>query len=117
MTLLSQKPITYERMGGGYDDDGVYRPEIPQLLKFKGTVQPMPARENKGFKDIPTGRFDAGRVRVYSDIPLRAGSEGGARGDVVRFNNQRFEVVRDIAHQMGIIPHYKYIAEYIGEVE
>lgn len=109
-------PHVIETLAGAWVD-GRYVTGTPSLSSFVGTVQPMPARENIGYKDTSTGRINAGRVRVYSRTPLRKGLEGESRGDVVHYEGGRYEVMKDIAHQNGIIPHYKYIAEYIGEVE
>lgn len=114
---LFARAQSYERYTTAYDADGIAQTTPTAVGTFRGTIQPMPARANKEPKDLASGRFDAGRVRVYSTTPLKVGTEGGTRGDVVLFNGQRFEVIKDIAHQMGVIPHYKYIAEYVGEVE
>lgn len=114
MSLLGV-PHPYETEGGEWVG-GRYVTTAPVMREFVGTLQPMPARENIGYRDLPGGRINAGRLRIYSDRPLKVGKEGEIRGDVVHYEGGRYEIGKDIAHQNGIIPHYKYIAEYIGEV-
>ncbi len=106
---------TVERSGGEYVD-GRYVANPITTTTFIGTIQPMPARENIGFREMPTGRVAVGRVRVYSRTALTPSKESGPKGDVVHYEGGRFEIIRDITHKNGIIPHYKYIAEYLGEV-
>lgn len=112
---LINRTIVYESSTGSFVD-GRYTAGSPTKGTFRGSVQPMPARENRGFKDMPEGRVDIGRVRIYSSVPLKSGGEGGPRGDVVVFEGFRYEIVKAIPNRMGLINHYKYIGEYCGEV-
>lgn len=112
---LINRTITYETTTGGGYVDGRYVVGTVTRATFRGSVQPMPARENKGFKELPIGRIDVGRVRIYSSVPLKSGGEGKPRGDVVIFEGMKYEVIKDIPHQMGVLKHYKYIGEYLGE--
>ncbi len=79
-----------------------------------GSVQPLPNRADKDMKDLPTGRVDYGRLRVYTSSRLKVGVEGGAGvGDIVVWEGYRYEVVREITYQMRILPCYKYICELV----
>lgn len=108
-------PQTYETESGSWVG-GRYVANAPLLSTFVGTIQPMPARESIGYRDLPVGRINAGRVRIYSRKELKVGIEGESRGDVVHYDGGRYEIKGDIPHRNNLIPHYKYIAEYIGEV-
>ena len=114
MSLLGF-PHSYET-GAGIWQDGRYVEGAATLGTVIGTVQPMPARENVGFRDAVPGRVDFGRVRVYSRTPLKSPVEGDTRGDIVHYEGGRYEIIKDITHQNRIIPHYKYIAEYRGVI-
>lgn len=75
-----------------------------------GSVQPLPNKVGKDMKDLPAGRVDFGRVRVYTSSRLNVGVEGTAGvGDVIVWEGHRYEVTREIPYQMRIQPCYKYI--------
>jgi hypothetical protein len=77
---------------------------------FKGTIQPV---SGKDLAIFPDGRRDEGLVKVYSGTELNVGIEGTKySGDIVYYNNWKWEIVRALPFQNSLIPHYKYIAEF-----
>lgn len=78
-----------------------------------GSVQPLNGRD---LQFLPEGRRDTGSVKVYSSTPLSISSEGSETpGDIVIWHGGKWEVYAELAHQNGLINHYKYLAGYIGE--
>ena len=81
---------------------------------FVGSVQPI---TGKDLESLPTGRSDRGVVKVYSDTQLNVSLKATNKpGDIIVWQGQRWETVYEMQFQNGLIDHFKYIAEYRGEV-
>jgi hypothetical protein len=117
MTLISDTQ-TYSYKVGKYIR-GKWIEKYPEDLTFEGSIQPL------NFKDInslPTGRQDKGRIKAYSDTPLPIAkeieevdeNEEVDSGAILKWQGCLWEVTAGDPFQMGLIPHYRYIAEYRG---
>ena len=75
---------------------------------FIGSIQPETAKD-LSLRD--EARLDEGRVKIYTAERLVVGVEGGsALGDIVIYDEHRYEVIQELPFQNGLIPHRKYIA-------
>lgn len=112
MSCLFPKNISYERVSGSWVN-GEWVTTM-ELATFRGDVQPA---TGKDISPEVQARLDKGGVQVYSDVPLKVSLEGTANsGDVVHYQGQRWEIISEGRHQNSLIPHYKYIGKYLGEV-
>lgn len=118
MSTLFPKTITYEAhtangSAGSYIG-GVWVPGDSEDLTFEGSVQPASGKE---INSLPVGREDTGKVKIYSDRVLPVSKESGDdAGAIVQWKGQQWMVIYDAGYQNSLIPHYKYIAEYYGEI-
>lgn len=119
MSTLFPKQITYEyhtanATAGSYNTAGDWVPGTTGELFFLGSVQPASGKE---IDSLPVGREDTGKVKIYSDRVLPVSKQGGDEaGAIVFWKNQKWEVIYELTFQNDLIPHYKYIGEYKGEV-
>lgn len=83
----------------------------PIQVPFVGDIQPT---SNRDVVALNVGRHDLGKVHVFSEDPLQETSQGGtpAKGDLVTFHGNTYEVIQENTHSNGIIDHHDYIAEY-----
>lgn len=78
-----------------------------------GSVQPLTGKDTQF---LPENRRDTGLVKVYSNEPLSMSIEGSETpGDIVIWSGKKWEVFQELAYENGLIPHYKYLAAYVGE--
>lgn len=78
-----------------------------------GSVQPVSGKETQF---LPENRRDAGVMKIYSNTPLSVSIEGSnTPGDIVIWAGKKWEVFQELVFQNGLIPHYKYLAGYVGE--
>lgn len=120
MSTLFPKQIRYEYhtandTTGYYNDDGDWVPgeSSDENTFFLGSVQPASGKE---IESLPTGRNDSGKVKIYSDRILPVSKEGGAEaGAIVFWKGQKWEVIYDATYANDLLPHYKYIGQYVGE--
>lgn len=116
---LFPKTITYEYhtadgSAGYYDTAGDWIAGTTGTSTFQGSVQPATGTD---LNALPTGRETKGMVKVYSDIPLAIAKEGsGEAGAIVYWKDQKWEIVAEGKNQNELIPHYKYMAQYVGEI-
>jgi hypothetical protein len=81
---------------------------------FIGTIQPM---TGKDLELVTVGREDRGKVKIYSDRELNVGIEGTNKsGDLVFYQSKKYEIIQAMDFQNGVLPHYKYIAEFRGKI-
>lgn len=119
MGTLFPTTITYEfhtdnGSSGSYNAAGNWVPGETGTETFQGSVQPASGKE---IESLPVGREDTGKVKVYSSTPLPVAKEAGDEaGAIVYWNNRKWELVYDAGYQNSLIPHYKYIGEYRGEI-
>lgn len=120
MSTLFPQTIYYEEhtansTEGYYDDNGDWVAGDTELKTFTGSVQPASGKE---IDSLNVGREDSGKVKVYSNIKLPVSKEGGKEaGAIVHWNERRWELIFDAGYRNNLIPHYKYIGQYVGEVE
>lgn len=113
-TLFPKKIDILRRVVTLVEGEPVYT-ETPGF--FLGSVQPLANKPDKDMKDLPTGRMDMGRVRVYASERLNVGKEGvSGTGDVILWVGNRYELTKEISYQMGVIPSFKYLAELLPGV-
>lgn len=119
MSTLFPKQIIYEHhtangTQGSYNDAGDWIPGDTGEFFFRGSVQPTSGKE---IDSLPVGRADTGKVKIYSDSVLPVSKQGGKEaGAIVFWKNQKWEVIYELTFQNNLIPHYKYIGEYKGEL-
>jgi len=112
MSTLFPKTISFKRRTGVFTD-GVYVTNETDS-SFVGSVQPLTGKEIETFV---AGRADKGHVKVYSATRLNVCAEGQLNsGDVVIWQSQKWEVIYEMINQNDLIEHYKYIAEYRGNL-
>jgi len=81
-------------------------------ISFLGSVQPMSGSQVS--REFP-GRESHGYVTIYSDTALLASKEGtSAKGDLLFWDGDYWEVVKSSTWSNGLIPHYEYAAENRG---
>ena len=115
MSTLFPKLITYESSNTGAYVDGTWIEGTKDLKTFLGSVQPA---SGKDIESLPTGRRDKGIVKGYAPTPLAVSEESGnTSGDVVHYDRRRWELIYEGGYQNGLVPHYKYMAQYLGLVE
>lgn len=114
MSTLFPRPIAVERKTDGSYQGGIWVDGDEETIAFIGSVQPMSGKEMDA---LDVGRRDLGKVKVYSSTPLLVSTEGGdTPGDIVQWQGQRWELIQELRLQNDIIPHYKYVGEFRGEV-
>lgn len=110
--ILFPKQIRALRVTGGYVR-GEWVEDTHSEFTFIGDCQPY------SYKDLLTlevGRKDIGQLKVFSSMPLKVGLEGTPNsGDLVIWEGKVWEIVQEDAHQMSVLPHYRYRAEYRKE--
>ena len=115
MSTLFPKLISYESSITGAYVDGTWVEGTKDIKTFLGGVQPA---SGKDIESLSTGRRDKGIVKVYSTIELAVSEESGnTSGDIVHYRGKRWELIYEGGFQNGLIPHFKYMAQYIGVVE
>jgi hypothetical protein len=88
--------------------------KVETASTFIGSVQPI---TGKDLESMSSGRTDVGMVKAYSDTKLNVSLEGVDHpGDIIVWQGQRWECVKESIYQNGLVPHYKYFCEYRGEV-
>jgi len=114
MTLFAKTiPYTYESNLGAFSNKGRWVDGTPGSSSFQGSVQPMSGKE---IDALGIGRVDGGYVKVYSDTQIPVSEKGGKeKGAIITWNGRKWEAVQELGFQNGIIPHYKYVAQYTGK--
>jgi hypothetical protein len=83
-------------------------------LTTVGSIQPYRGRELESLKIL---RKDKGLVIIRCNDKLNVAKQGDAsQGDFVFFDGGRWEVIAEKTHNQGVIDHYAYLAQYVGEV-
>lgn len=113
MSTLFPKSLAVTRTTGGLDSYGVWVPGTPVTVSFLGSVQPMSM--DAAAKAI--GRETEGACKIFSSSQLQASQQEGANpGDVLSWQGHKWELVKEMAFDNGLIPHYAYIAECRGPI-
>lgn len=80
---------------------------------FVGSIQPITGKDTEF---LAVGRMDVGSVKIYSNTPLHVSEQGTATpGDLVSWQGRTYEVVASLPFQNGVVSHYKYLAQDVGE--
>lgn len=75
---------------------------------FRGSIQPESAKDQSLREE---GRFDEGRVKIYTGTRLQVGVDGGSLlGDIVEYGGHKYEVIQEVPYLNGLISHRKYVA-------
>jgi hypothetical protein len=113
MGVLFPKTIDYIKITGE-KKRGVFK-RIGTESTFTGNVQPMSGKEQES---LPFGREDRGKVKVYSNDQLKVAKGGDTEnpGDIVIYEGMKWELIYELPYQNNLIPHYKYIGEYVETV-
>ncbi len=115
MSTLFPKTITIEvETGGGYNaGTGKWVDGVITEPTFEGSVQPMTGKEVKSYDYL---RQDVGYVKIYSSTQLNVSiKDGDTPGDIVTWQGDTWELVKELKYQNDLIPHYKYFGAYRGE--
>lgn len=90
--------------------DGQVVDSAPTSVPFIGDIQPA---SNKDLVALQIGRQGLGKIKVYSDRPLKTGSASDttAKGDLVVWGSKNFELIQENYHNAGLNQHWLYIAE------
>lgn len=110
MTLFP-KPFTVRRSTRSLLR-GVWTDTEPTTATYTGSIQPLSGKDMEMF---PPASRTTGRVWVYTDAQLRTRTEGSSiKADVVEFAGSLWEVAPWQPWDNGILPHNKYLAEFVG---
>ena len=114
MSTLFPSPITIRRYSSGYYVRGVYVNGAESILTLQGSVQPIAGYE---LEQLPVDRQNGGSIKIYTSAPLIVSSEGhpDITSDVVVWSGKLWEVWQSQVNGNNLIPHFKSIAQYIGE--
>ena len=114
MTTLFPKTIEYERTDGAYLNKGRWVGGTSQSLTFLGSVQSLRGKEAEAY---PVNRENRGAVKIYASERLQiAIKDGNNAGDVILWEGSRWELIIEHPYKNSLIEHYKYIAQYKGEI-
>ena len=117
MSLISATQ-TYSYKTGKYIR-GKWIETNPEDFTFEGSIQPLNFRD---INSLPSGRQDTGRIKAYSFTELPVAKEVEEidedeevdSGAMIKWQGYLWEVTAIDPFQMGLISHYRYIAEYRG---
>lgn len=111
---LFNNVYNYEVLEEGQYKNGVWVDGASVISTFSGSVQPMSSRE---IESLNVGRRDVGKVKAFTNTDLPVSREGGTqRGALIHFGTNKYEVIEKNIYESGLINHYKYIAELVGEI-
>jgi hypothetical protein len=114
MTLISATQTYTYRLGKYVKGIWTESDDLPGT--FEGSIQPL---SYKDIQALPAGREDKGKIKIYSDVQLPIGSEINpgtediekTSGAIIDWQGKTWEIIQELSYQMGLISHYKYIAE------
>lgn len=110
MSTLFPSTIQYLQVSGARVNGIWTKTEVAKT--FTGSVQPAVGKDTEL---LPEGRRDKGSVKIYSNTPLQVSLEGSdSSGDIVVWQDRKWEIVTALPNQNGLIPHYKYLAADAG---
>lgn len=96
--------------------EGIYTDDGNSEVNTQGSMQPFTGEVPEDLVNLRTAK---GFLDVYCDDKLVVSTPGNAsklKGDIVEFDGGRWEVVKQLTHNQGIINHFRYMGSYIGEV-
>lgn len=91
---------------------GVWTDTNPSTVSLEGSIQPLSGKDMEMF---PPASRSVGRIWIYTDSTLNTRTEGStAKADIVEHAGSLWEVVPWQHWDNGLIPHNKYLAEFVG---
>lgn len=91
---------------------GVWTDGTPSDSTHYGSIQPLSGKDLEMF---PPASRTTGKVWIYTDSTLSTRTEGSTvPADIVLFKGSKYEVIPWQAWDNDLIPHNKYLAEYVG---
>jgi hypothetical protein len=113
MGSLFPKPITGERLQISYTA-GIAQIDGTVPITTQGSIQPFSGKETEGY---PILRKDKGLIQIFCDDQLQVTKNGSTeKGDIIFFDGGRWELIRELTRNQGIINHFRYVAQYLGEI-
>lgn len=115
MGSLFPQPITVQRTTLLLVD-GVYTDSGSTEEATQGSLQPFTGEVPEDLVNMRTAK---GFIDIYCDDKLvvsTPGNDSKLKGDIVVFDGGRWEVVKQLTYNQGIIDHFRYMGSYIGEV-
>lgn len=113
MGSLFPRPITGERL------EITKTRGIPSItgrtpIETLGSIQPLSGKEAENFN---IGRQDKGLVQIFCNDKLVVSTAGtaNATGDIVFWDGRKWEVIKELTRNQGLINHQRYAAQYVGE--
>jgi hypothetical protein len=81
-------------------------------VSIEGSVQPLSGFE---VQNLNIGEDNQGLMKLFTDTALKVAEQGtGTKGDVIYWLEDRWEIIKLLAWQNNIIPHYEYVIQYRG---
>ncbi|MFT9498025.1 hypothetical protein [Anaerosolibacter sp.] len=112
-----RKPYEVKRKADGSYVKGKWVDGIESSVTIQASVQPINSDE---IQYLPEGRRSGKSFKIFTSTELYAaeqfkGESPGRQPDVIIIFEKRYEIVRVMPHQSGVINHYKCYA--VEEVE
>jgi hypothetical protein len=92
--------------------NGEYVPGARTTATIQASVQPVKMGED--VEALPEGRRLSDYLKAYTSTKLKITEEGSnVQPDLIVWpeSGWAYEITSQFIHQMGVIPHYKYVAE------
>lgn len=107
---LFPKPFQIEHTPKTLNAHGVWELGTPTVQTYKGSVQPLTGYE---LSILDTGSQGMGKVWIRTKTALHSRKPGSDEaGDVLLWNNDRWELIDDKPYLSGVISHHTYLAEW-----
>lgn len=111
--LTKTAPIIVLRQGAGSYVNGYWQNGTQETLNREANVQPMKGWE---LQSLPESDRSKESIKVYGVDDLRTVEEVGAtKADIVVWQGKKFQVMRVMKYEMGILDHTKAICYRLPE--
>jgi len=91
---------------------GVWTPGTPTTATHYGTIQPL---SGKDIATLEPATMEKGAVWVRTTSALRIRRISSPNeADLVVYDGSLWELIDDRKHDNDLLPHHKYLAEYVG---
>jgi hypothetical protein len=106
MILFPREYPLFQQTAGSYVK-GDWVAGVETETTFQADIQPMTSKETE---TLSIGKRELGKVRIYTDNELTV-LDTDKTGDRVVFDGYKYEVIMKDKHEVGLIPHNRFIAE------